>query len=77
MKIMKNNEITKKYSEINKELTKEVQGLKKKLIQNKEYFDYYEKNKTTMQKNINELEDKIYRLNNENEKNIKSIKRRI
>ena len=30
LKIMKNNEISKKYSEINKELTKEVQGLKKK-----------------------------------------------
>ena len=30
-----------------------------------------------MQKNINELEDEIYRLNNENEKNIKYIKRRI
>ena len=50
---------------------------KKKLIQNKKNLDYYEKNKITVKKNINELEEELYRLNNENEKNIKYIKRRI
>ena len=66
--------LVKKYSEINKELTKEVQELKKKLIKNKEHFDHYEKNSITMQKNIDELEDEIYRLNNENEKILNTLK---
>ena len=58
-------------------MLKKYRNLKKKLIQNKEYFDHYEKNKNKMQKNINELGDEIYKLNNENGKNIKYLKRRI
>ena len=73
--INKNNEISKKYSEINKELTKEVRELKKKLIQNKKILDYYEKNKITMRKNISELEEALYRLNNENEEILNRLKK--
>ena len=56
MKLLKKkNEISKKYSEINGKLTKEVQELKENLIQNKKYFDYYEENKIIVQEHINEL----------------------
>ena len=66
--------LVRKYSEINKELAKEVQELKKKLIKNKEHFDHYEKDKITMQKNTSELEDEIHRLNNENDKILNTLK---
>ena len=56
MKLLKKkNEISKKYSEINGKLTKEVQELKENLIQNKKYFYYYEENKIIVQEHINEL----------------------
>ena len=47
---------------------------KKNLIKSKEHFDHYEKNKITMQKNINELEDEISKLNNENEEKLNTLK---
>ena len=60
--------ISKKYSAINKKLTKEVQELKENVIQNKKYFDYYEENKIIAQKHINALNKIINELNNENKK---------
>ena len=53
--ITKNNEIYEKYSKVNKELDEEVQRLKENLIQNKEYFNYYEKNKIKMREEIDEI----------------------
>ena len=53
--ITKNNEIYEKYSKVNKELDEEVQILKENLIQNKEYFNYYEKNKIKMREEIDEI----------------------
>ena len=47
---------------------------KKNLIKSKEHFDHYEKNKIMMQKNINELEDEISKLNNENEEKLNTLK---
>ena len=69
MKLLKKkNEISKKYSEISEEHTKEVQELKENLIQNKKYFDYYEENKIIAQEHNNELNKIINELNNENQK---------
>ena len=63
----KNDEIYEKYSKVNKELDEEIQKLKENLSQNKEYFNYYEKNKTKMREEIDEINKLNNKLNKENQ----------
>ena len=60
-------------NEISKKLAKEVKELKDNLIENKKYFDYYEENKIITKEHINELNKMINKLNNENDKILKTL----
>ena len=68
-----NNDIYKKYYKINKDLHEEIQKLKENMSKNKEYFDYYEKNRIKMQEEI----DEINKLNDELNKENQEIKKEL
>ena len=68
-----NNDIYKKYYKINKDLGEEIRKLKENMSKTKEYFDYYEKNRTKMQEKIDEINKLNDELNKENQETKKEL----